>query len=345
MILPERIRNEEELDEILSTPYSDTIGAINRIKGDIMILGAGGKIGPSLVVTALKAIKKGSERKKVYAVSRFARSDEEITRKLEEQGAIIIKADLSDPDQVKTLPEVDNVIFMVGKKFGTSEDPGQTWISNSLVAGLVARKYGKSNLIIFSTGNVYPLVPITTNGSTEEDEVNPVGEYGWSALARERIFSYYIKNLQGKGAILRLNYACELRYGVLLDIALKVYKGEAIDLRTGYVNVIWQGDVNNIALRLLEYANNPPLIINVTGPIVKVRDIANEFGKLLNKEPVFKYAEEETALLSNPSKMTKMLGQPKVSISMMVKWIAEWLINNGKIYNLPTHYDVRDGRF
>ena len=346
MIFQEIISTVDELEEVLTRPYPETIETLKKIKGDFMVLGAGGKVGPSLVITLIRGLKEAGVKANVYAVSRFTRAElGNVVKKLEEYGAIVIKADLSDPDQVKSLPDVENVIFMVGKKFGTEEDPGTTWITNVFIPALIANKFRNSKFIIFSTGNVYPLVPISSGGATEDIEPSPVGEYAWSALARERIFQYYGIKYGTKGVIIRLNYSCELRYGVLVDIGLKVLKGEPIDLRMGYVNVIWQGDVNNIAIRSLMLVQSPPLILNVTGPIVSVRHIAEEFGKLFNKRPIFSYNEEETALLSNPSKMYKLLGPPKVSVEMMIRWIAYWLMMGKPIYNLPTHYEVRNGKF
>ncbi len=343
---PELINTVDELEEVLSRPYPETIEALKSLKGDFMVLGAGGKIGPSLVGTLTRGLREAGVKATVYAVSRFTRAElGDVARRLEDYGAVVIKADLTDPEQVKALPNAENVIFMVGRKFGTSEDPGATWVTNVLTSALVAGRFKDSRIVVFSTGNVYPLVPVSSGGATEDTEPGPVGEYAWSALARERVFQHYMVKYGTRGVIIRLNYACELRYGVLVDIALKVLRGEPIDLRMGYVNVIWQGDVNNAAIRSLTLAQNPPLVLNVTGPVISVRQVAEEFGKLLGKEPVFKYSEEDTALLSNPGRMYRLLGPPRVSVELMIRWIAHWLRANGTVYNLPTHYEVKDGRF
>jgi len=338
---PEEVRGEGELEEILSTPHPETVEEMTSVKGDIAILGAGGKIGPSLCATAVKA---SGGKRRVYAISRFTKGDTE--RKLRALGAEVIRADLSREEDVRDLPYAENVIFMVGRKFGTAEDPELTWIVNSYIPSLVAKRFKGSRFAIFSTGNVYPLVPLNSGGATEETPPSPVGEYGWSALARERVFSHFLKREGGKGVILRLNYANELRYGVLVDVALKVLKEEPIDLSMGYVNVIWQGDVNNITLRALRLASNPPAILNLTGPeVVSVRWVASEFGRLLGREPRFQGREEEKALLSNAGRAFQLFGYPKVTLRTMVEWIAKWIASGKPTYGLPTHFEVRTGEF
>ncbi|MEZ0289790.1 MAG: NAD(P)-dependent oxidoreductase [Sulfolobales archaeon] len=342
---PEEIRDVEELEEILSRPYPETMRVLEKIDGDFIVLGAGGKIGPSLVEMLARAYEKIDPSRRIYAVSRFSRRD--VVNKLKRYRNIeIIESDLSNRESVERLPEAKNIIYMVGRKFGTEEDPGLTWITNVYIPALVAERFRESRFIIYSTGNVYPLVEVSSGGATEETQPEPVGEYGWSALARERIMSYFIKKNNSSGVIVRLNYACELRYGVLVDIALKVYRGEEIDLSMGYVNVVWQGDANNYVLRLLKHVSNPPLIINLTGPeIVSVKWVAEEFGKRFNRKPLFKGRAEETALLSNASKLFRLLGYPRVSLLQMIDWISMWISQNKPIYNLPTHYEVRTGRF
>jgi len=346
MRFPEEIRDVDELEELLSRLYPETLEDLKEIDGDFIVLGAGGKIGPSLVEMLARAFLELDPSRKIYAVSRFSRRD--VVAKLKRYRNVeVIEADLSDREAVEKLPDARNVIFMVGRKFGTQEDPALTWITNAYIPALVAEKFRNSRFIIFSTGNVYPLVDVSSGGATEEAEPEPVGEYGWSALARERVMSYFIrKNPKSSGVIVRLNYACELRYGVLVDIALKVLKEEEIDLSMGYVNVIWQGDVNNYVLRLLKYASNPPLIINVTGPeTASVKWIAEEFGKRFGKKPLFRGKPEPTALLSNASKLFKLLGYPKVSLLQMIEWISKWISSGKPIYNMPTHYEVRTGKF
>lgn len=344
LVFPERIENEEELDEILSTPYPETVQDVTSLEGDIVILGAGGKIGPSLAIMATKALRLAGKESKVYAVSRFTRHH--LVEKLKKHGVEVIRADLSEEDEVRDLPDAENVIFMVGRKFGTTEAPEETWITNTYIPALIAKKYRKSKFIVFSTGNVYPLVKVWTGGATEETKLAGVGEYAWSVIGRERIFTYFAKKYGFKAAFLRLNYACELRYGVLVDVALKVYRGEPVDVTMGFVNVIWQGDVNNIALRLLKHVSNPPRVLNVTGPeLVSVRWLAEEFGRLFNKKPVITGKEAEEALISNASECFKLFGYPRVPLKLMIQWVAHWISSGKPVYNLPTHFEVRTGEF
>ena len=344
--LPERIDSEEELEELLSRPYEETIEDLKEIDGDFIVLGAGGKIGPSLVSMLARAYEKIDPGRRIYAVSRFSRK--ELAKKLSRYPNVrVIEADLSDKREVESLPDSRNVIFMIGRKFGTEESPEATWVTNAYVPALVAERFQGSRFIIYSTGNVYPLVPVYSGGATEETPVEPVGEYAWSALARERIMSFFIRrNKNSSAVIIRLNYACELRYGVLLDIALKVKRGEEIDLSMGYVNVIWQGDANNYVLRSLRIASNPPEILNVTGPeTISVKWVAEEFGKRFGVKPVFRGRPEETALLSNASKLFRLFGYPRVSLRHMIDWVSDWVSRDMPIYNLPTHFEVRTGKF
>lgn len=343
-MFPEYIDNEEQLEEILSIPYPETILDIKELNGDIVILGAGGKIGPTLAITAARAVAHLGVEKKIYAVSRFTKPG--IVEKLKRYNVEVIKADLSDRNSVEKLPDVENVVFMVGRKFGTVEEPEETWITNTYIPALVAEKYKKSRFVVFSTGNVYPLVKIWSGGATEETKLNGIGEYAWSAIARERVFTYFAKKYGFKAVFLRLNYACELRYGVLADIALRVHKGEPIDVTMGFVNVIWQGDVNNMTLRAFKYASNPPVAINVTGPeTISVRWLAEEFGRIFNKKPIILGKEADDALISNASKCFKLFGYPRVPLRLMMQWVAYWISHEKPIYNLPTHFEVRTGEF
>ncbi len=342
--LPEVISSVEELEDILSTPHPETIEDLASLKGDIIVLGAGGKIGPSLVLTAMRAIKCGGLDKRVIAVSRFSKY--EIAEKLKQSGVEIIKADLSNEDDVKNLPEVENVVFMVGRKFGTGEMPEETWITNTYIPALVARKYKKSRVVVFSSGNVYPFVKVHSSGATEKTPVSGVGEYAWSVIARERIFTYFSRKYNIPVVILRLNYACELRYGVIVDVALKILHEEPIDVTMGCVNVIWQGDVNNIALRALKYASNPPRIVNITGPeTISVRWLAEVLGELIGKKPIIIGEEAEDALLSNAAECFNLFGYPRVPLKRLIQWVAYWVKTGKPIYNLPTHFEVRTGVF
>ncbi len=341
---PSKIETESVLEELISRPSPETVRAIQRIDGDIIILGAGGKIGPSLAILAKRAIEEAGVEKKVIAVSRFSAS--EIRQKLNKAGVEAIRCDLLERDEVNKLPEVSNVIYMVGRKFGTKGDEPLTWATNTYIPALIAQKFRNSRIVVFSTGNVYPLVPVSSGGATESDPPSPIGEYAQSCLGRERIFEYFCRKFGTKAIFLRLNYAIELRYGVLLDVASKVFRGEPIDLRMGYVNVIWQGDVNNVAIQSLTICQNPPKILNVTGPeIISIRWLATRFGEIFGKKPIFQNEEMETALLSNASEYHRIFGYPKVTLKQMIEWVAHWILIGGPTWNKPTHYDVRNGRF
>ncbi|MEM1602242.1 MAG: NAD(P)-dependent oxidoreductase [Candidatus Bathyarchaeia archaeon] len=343
-VLPDRIDSEEELDEILSRPTPETIKDLSEIDGDIMILGVAGKIGPTLARLVKRAVDEAGLSKRVIGVSRF--SDPTIADKLKRYSIEVIPCDLLDEDAFSSLPEASNVIFMVGRKFGTEEDKTLTWATNTYIPALVAKKFRRSRVVVFSTGNVYPLVKVSLRGADESTPPAPIGEYAQSCLGRERIFEYFCKKYGTKALFLRLNYAIDLRYGVLLDVAQRVFNGIPIDLRMGYVNVIWQGDVNNIAVRALKYCSNPPEILNVTGPeIIPVRWLAKQFGKIFNKDPIFEGEEAEDALLSDASKCHMLFGYPKVTLGHMIKWVAHWVLINGPTLGKPTHFEVRDGRF
>jgi len=342
--LPSLIESEAELEEVLSRPMPETVKAVSRLEGDILILGVSGKIGPTLAMLVKRAIDEAGLSKRVVGASRF--SNPGLRERLEKAGVETIPCDLLEEDEVERLPEVPNVIYMVGRKFGTEEDSSLTWAVNTVIPAIVSRRFRKSRIVVFSTGNVYPLVPVSSGGADESTPPDPVGEYAQSCLGRERVFEYFSKKYGLKTLFLRLNYAVELRYGVLLDVAQKVLEGSPIDLRMGYVNVIWQGDVNNIAVRALEVCKSPPEILNVTGPdIISVRWLAERFGAIFRKKPVFRNSEMEKALLSNASKCFRIFGYPAVALEQMIKWVAHWILIGGCTLNKPTHFEVVDGRF
>jgi len=342
--LPGRVESEEELEEMLSRPTPETVKAVSRLDGDILILGVSGKIGPTLARLVKRAVEEGGLDKRVIGVSRF--STPGLREELERTGVETVSCDLLEEEEVERLPEASNVIYMVGRKFGTEEDHSLTWAINTHIPAIVSRRFRRSKIVVFSTGNVYPLVPTSSGGADESTPPDPVGEYAQSCLGRERIFEYFSKKYGLKTLFLRLNYAIDLRYGVLLDVAKKVFEGLAIDLRMGYVNVIWQGDVNNIAVRSLELCSSPPEIVNVTGPeTVSVRWLAEKFGVLFGKKPVFKNSEMENALLSNASKCFRIFGPPTVALDQMIKWVAHWVLIGGRTFNKPTHFEAVDGRF
>jgi len=335
--------DETALERELSEPNPDLIEAMRRIEGDIVILGAGGKMGPTLAQLAVRASDVSGNRRQIVAVARF--SDPGARLAIEAAGARCIRADLLDTD-LNGLPDAPNVIFMAGQKFGTTGDTARTWAVNALLPGLVVTRYRGARLVVFSTGNVYPFWPLESEGPTESDPVGPVGEYAQSALARERIFEYAGERHGTRSAILRINYAIEPRYGVLRDIADRVRRREPISLAMGRVNVIWQRDANAIALRALEYVAAPPFVINVTGrPALSVRSLAERFGARWGVDPVFRGAEEPSALLSNASLMERVFGPPSVDVEAMVDRIVRWVDSGGRSLGKPTRFEERRGAF
>jgi uncharacterized protein YbjT (DUF2867 family) len=340
-------RDETELEELLSRPDAGAVDALRKQRGDILVLGAGGKMGPSLARMARRAADEadgGPLSRRVFAVSRFSTGTSR--ELLESAGVDTIAADLSDAAAVDALPGAPNVIFMAGQKFGTRDAPSATWAANTAVPTLVATRFTQARMVVFSTGNVYPLTPIANGGSKESDPPAPIGEYASSCLGRERIFEYFAERNRQPLAILRLNYAIDLRYGVLVDIALAVMHDTPVDLRMGHVNVIWQGDANARAIACLAHASVPPFIVNVTGDrTLRVRDVAARFGKLLKRTPVFVGEEAPDALLSDTSRMTSTLGPPSIPADWMVAAVAEWVTRGGPILGKPTSFQTRDGRF
>lgn len=332
------------LERCLSEPEAETIDALSKVEGDIIFLGAGGKMGPSLATMARRATDAAGVRRRIIAVSRF--SDPSARETLEQSHVETIQGDLLSQSFVDSLPDCQNVVYMVGLKFGTSGAAPKTWVTNAFLPGLVCRRFADSTIASFSTGNVYPLVPVDSGGSREFDELLPVGEYGMSALSRERMFEYFSAELEIPTVILRLNYATEMRYGVLVDLANQVIQEQPISLATGHFNCIWQGDANNITLRSLTVAGTPPRILNMTGlAVLSCREVAEQLGSLLGKRVEFVGESGPTALLSNPSLACELLGAPKTSLDEMLQWTAAWVQQGGESRNAPTHFEVRDGRF
>ena len=338
------MRTLEDLDNALYTLSEDLILDVSTIKGDIIILGAGGKMGPSLTRLTKLAVDAAGSSSKVIAVSRFGNKVAE--KELRDLGVEIVAADLMDDNLLEQLPDAENVIYMAGTKFGTTGNEHNTWAMNAYLPGRVASRFPHSNIVVFSTGNVYPLTEIQSGGPLEDHPVGPIGEYAQSCLGRERIFEHFSRKNNTPVLIYRLNYAIDLRYGVLLEIAKSVRIKKPIDLAMGYVNVIWQGDANQIAIRSLLHCSSPPQILNVTGgATLSVRSIANEFGKYFGTDPVFMNEEKPTALLNNASKMESLFPFRKVSIEEMILMTAEWLVAGGQLLDKPTHFQERSGKF
>jgi hypothetical protein len=343
-IYPDKITNEEELGELISRPRPEAIEMFSHIDGDIMFLGVSGKIGPSLARMAKRACDSAGVKKRIAGVARF--DSGELQQNIESYGIETIKGDLLDPGFLNSLPEVKNIFYLAGMKFGSDGNLPLTWAVNSLLPGLVAEKFRNSAIVAFSTGCVYPLVAVSSGGSTESDMPVAAGEYAQSCLGRERMFQYGSNKSGTKVTLVRLNYSVEMRYGVLTDIALKVRNRLPVDLAMGYFNVIWQGDMNDFVLRSLEYVQSPAKILNVTGPeILSVRETASEFGRLFGINPEFVNTEAETALLSNSSEAFRLFGKPEVPAAKVIKWIADWLKEGGRLLGKPTHFEVRDGKY
>ena len=340
-----QVKTEQELEELLSRPDDATIEAMRQLDGDLLILGAGGKMGPSLARLARRACDKAGINKRVIAVARFSNSD--LIAQFASDNIETIPCDLLDRDALEKLPDIPNVVFMAARKFGTSGNEHLTWAMNTFLPGLVAERFRHSRIVAFSTGNVYPLLPISDGGAHESTPVGPVGEYAQSALGRERMFEYGSAQWGTKAVLLRLNYAVELRYGVLVDIGLSVFERRPISLAMSRANVIWQGEANAWCLRSFAFCQSPPLVLNITGAeALSVREIANEFGQKFGITPIFKSeAEGPTALLSNSSKARNLFGDPKFSPSQMIELIASWIRDGGSLLNKPTHFQARDGKF
>lgn len=337
------IETEADLDELLMKPSERDIDAASRLGGDVLVLGAGGKMGPTLVGRMRRAIEKAGRSYRVIAVVRKDHGG--LLRRLLD-GANLIEADLLDPASYDSLPKTPNVIFMAGRKFGSAGDQPLTWATNVWMAGLAAQHFHKSRIVAFSTGNVYPFVPGNGPGANEDAPVSPVGEYAQSALGRERIFQYFANVHGTRTLIYRLNYAVDLRYGVLVDICEKVFRGDAIDLTPGYVNAIWQGDANSYCLRSFALCEAPARLLNVTGERkLSVREVALAFGRSLGKTPRFVGIEAATALLSDASRCIAELGAPEISAEQLIEMTANWIGADGVTLGKPTKFERRDGAF
>jgi len=338
------LRTEAELENFLAEPSELDCDAVAKLGGDLLLLGAGGKMGPSLARRARRAVQRTGSRIRVIAVARFQTPG--LKQALAADGIETIAADLLDRKQIDALPDAANVVFMAGRKFGSTGSEALTWAINAYAPALAAERYRSSRIVAFSTGNVYPFVPADSGGATEDTPPAPIGEYGQSALARERIFEYFSTAFGIPIALLRLTYAVELRYGVLLDIGRRVFERRPVSLVTGAVNFIWQGEANSICLRAFGLCQSPALVLNLTGAgTVSVRELARQFGLHFGIEPIFEGVEAPTALLNNASKCHRLLGSPAVPPEQMITWVARWIAAAGPTLDKPTHFEVRDGGF
>ena len=338
--LPDTIRDEAQLDEVLSRPSLALVEFAGELDGDVMVLGAGGKIGPTLVRMACRAVQQAGVRKEIIAVGRRPFDMPEA------EGVRTIVCDLLDPAAVERLPGARNIVFMAGRKFGFTGDEPATWAANVLVPYHVARAFTESRVAVFSTGCVYPLMDVAAGGATEQTPPDPVGEYSMSCLGRERVFDYVSGATGAKVVHLRLNYAVEMRYGVLVDVATRIWRGEPADLTTAWANVIWQGDACDWVLRSLALAASPPKVLNVTGPeTISIREVAETFGRLFEKPVTFTGADSGRAYLSDASEANGRFGPPRVPPERIIEWTADWIRRGGPTLDKATHFEIQDGKF
>jgi nucleoside-diphosphate-sugar epimerase len=339
--LPDRLRDVEHLEEVMTTPSPAVIAALQQLPGDIIVLGVGGKIGPSLARLA----KRAAPAKRVVGVARF--SEKDVRKKLTQWGIECIAADLLERKEIEALPKLANVVFMAGRKFGSSGDEEQTWAMNALVPAMVAETFAGSRIVAYSTGCVYPYVNVHHGGATEATPATPPpGAYANSCVAREAMFRYFSRTRGTLGRLIRLNYAIDMRYGVLHDVASRVLAGAPINLATGHVNVIWQGDANAMVLRAFGHCTVPTSPLNVSGPdTVGIRWLAETLGRRLAKPPVLTGVEAPEAWLVNTAQATRLFGYPSVPLGKLVDWTADWVARGMPSLGKDTHYDVRDGNF
>lgn len=340
----DRIETVEQLEALLSEPSPAVVDTLAQLDGDLILLGVAGKMGPTLARMAKRASDAAGVRRRVIGVSRFSTPGSE--EQLQRHGIETIRANLLDPRQLDALPDAPNVVALAVMKFGATGQEALTWAMNCHLPGLIAQRYRRSRIVAFSTGNVYGLTPVHLGGSRETDPLVPVGEYGLSCVGRERMYEHFSRTLDIPTALLRLNYANELRYGVLADLARKVHAGQPIDLSMGHFNALWQGDANAMTLCAFRHVAVPPFVVNLAGPeTLSVRRLAEEFGRLLECEVAFTGNEAPDALLSNGQRGHHLFGYPRVSVRQLQHWLADWVRRGGTDLGKPTHFEVRDGKF
>jgi len=342
--LPESIDDEEQLDERLSRPSAADVSFARTLDDDVMVLGAGGKMGPSLARRVRRACDAADNPRRVLAVSRFSAPG--LAASLEAQGVETVPCDLLDPAQVARLPVVGHVFYLAGRKFGSSDRPDITWAQNVVVPSRVVPRFAGARIVVFSTGNVYPPVGPESRGATEDDPTDPVGEYAQSCRGRERVFEHASRETGTRCVLFRLFYAVDLRYGTIVDVARRVLAGEAVDLSVPRVNAVWQGDANSWAFRSLALCASPavPLVATGPGPLA-VRELARRFGQILGRPVRFAGEEGPSSLLGDPSRCVSRLGPPEVDLDRLVEWTASWVARGGRSLGKPTHFEAADGRF
>ena len=342
--MADTIQGPEQLEDRLSEPTPEVVQTLRRLEGDLIVLGVAGKLGPSLARMARRASDLAGIRRRIIGVARFSSGG--LEPELHQHGVETIRCDLLDEEAVRRLPDAPNVLYLAGMKFGATGQVSLTWAMNTHLPAIVCRKFARSRIVAFSTGNVYGLVPAAGGGSLETDSLARVGEYAMSCLGRERVFEHFSRTLGTRVALVRLNYACDLRYGVLVDLARKVLTGTPVDLGMGWFNTLWQGDANAMTLRCFDHVAAPPLALNLTGPeVLSVRETCEKLGRLLGRQPVFVGTEAPTALLGDARRAFSLFGQPRVNADQLLAWVAAWLLHGGPTLNKPTHFEARDGRF
>ncbi|MDQ1007074.1 nucleoside-diphosphate-sugar epimerase [Streptomyces sp. V4I23] len=338
------MRDPAALEERLSRPGEALVEDLRRLEGDIVVLGAAGKLGPSLVRLAVRGVAAAGTGARVVAVSRFGRPGS--AEELSDAGAEVVAADITDENALAALPDAANVVYLVGAKFGTEGNEHATWATNAYLPGRVAERYAGARISALSTGNVYPLVPVGSGGCTEQDPVGPVGEYAMSCLGRERVLTHFARRSGTPMALIRLNYAVEMRYGVLVDLARQIAAKEPVDLTTGFANIVWQGYANEVTLRALLHADVPPFVLNLTGPeTLSIRKAAMRMAELLGANVTFSSAETGTALLSDASRCHGLFGYPQLAVDALLTATAEWVRSGLPLLDKPTHFQSRDGKF
>ena len=338
------IKTVEQLDDALSLPHDSLVQSLAKLDGDILVLGVAGKMGPTLACMAKRASEQAGVARRVIGVARFANNAER--QKLDTWGIETIKADLLNEQEVAELPDAPNVVFMAGMKFGSTGSESLTWAMNAVVPAIVSSRYRDSRIAAFSTGNVYGLVPVSDGGSVENAPLNPTGEYAMSCLGRERVFEHFSRTHGTPMSIIRLNYACELRYGVLVDLATRIKNGQPIDLTMGSFNVIWQADANAHALASLADCDTPPFVVNVTGPeTLNVREVSNKLAERMKLPVTLTGKESPTALLNNASLSHIRYGKPETSIDELLNNVADWVSQGGDSLAKPTGFEIRNGKF
>lgn len=344
LTLPDEIADEEQLDDLLSRPSGRLVEMMKRLDGDLAILGVAGKMGITLAMAARRAVDLAGVQKRIFGVSRF--SNPAAAEFLQSRNIEPIRCDLLDAESVGLLPEASNVIFMAGRKFGTEGDEAATWAANTVVPANVAQHFAASRILAFSTGCVYPLVRPADGGCTEKTPPQPIGEYAQSCLGRERVLEHFSRTQGTKVCLLRLNYAVDLRYGVLHDIARLIHAGQPVDITMPAANVIWQGDANNQALLALELCASPPDILNVTGPeTFSIRQAALDLAREMKKEISFTGRQADIAYLNNSARATALFGPPTVDLPTMIRWTARWVQAGKASLDKPTHFEVNTGKF